>query len=188
MYPSHPSPAQPARIPVWKKQHLRELLAALDVPDCDCPLEREHVCPGDCDPDAYCTCCLAECHCRPKLYQPPCWHVRQTAAHALSVQEWAALLLICGFDDYRERPLPIALALVPPGPARARAGTRPEEDGVLMKRARLDEALWHPADVTSEDFARIGRHASRGRNGAVIAGELCAEAESRKPIEVMRHG
>src|SRR5206468_1886992 len=49
-----------------------------------------------------------------------------------------------GVDDFNGR------APLPPCPTTALPGT-PEKLAVLMQRARLKQALWHPQDATLED-------------------------------------
>ncbi len=51
-----------------------------------------------------------------------------------------------GVDDFNGR------APLPPTPTSALPGT-PEKVAVLMERARLKQALWHPLDARLEDAA-----------------------------------
>ena len=94
---------------------------------------------------------------------PPCEHVRSAPDHGLSLDDWAALLCLAWPSRYAERPLPEQPTLVLSRAARV---------AVYRERCRQKRALRHPQDLDPLHVDHLSRRVGRGRNGAVLTGEL----------------
>ncbi|SRR5579871_4021321 len=131
-----------------ERDRLRRLLAALEVPDCTCPLDYACPCDESCEPGADCPCCRGGCGHPPKRNQPPCRHVLGKT-HELTIGEWAELLTAAWPKLYADRPAP---------PTPHRCLRRNARVAALARRAREGVALWHPADLKRNDprTPRIG--------------------------------
>lgn len=80
--------------------------------------------------------------------------------HALTVVEWAELLLLDQPKTYRERPEP-PCTIVFPGPKKIR---------LLRRRYRRKLALFSPLDLQANALERVGPEATRARNGQDVMG------------------
>jgi len=178
------APAACAPVHGAELDELRTILARLEVPDCDCPLDLSCPCGESCTGQAALDCphCRGECDCPPALYQPPCRHVLQ-AAHGLSIERWHRLQLQLepGPDDppppagsdpngrqrrrwwrwqnssYRDPPPPWPpIVTLRPDARVARFG----------ERYALGQALWGADDLQPGELSpRLLRTVERLRNG-----------------------
>lgn len=174
-----------------------QVVAALEIPECSCPLVCTHRCDGECDPDAYCACCLGECECRPDDYQPPCPHVlaaeqspalrwwlrttlldidrelRPADEDTRALLLWGAvqqLLLQHDPKEYGDKPAPPVPLIAVSWDARVKE---------LTKRNTV-WGLWSDNDRLVADRLRLAQDLRRGRNGAVIPGGLRLEREVQR--------
>lgn len=126
-----------------ERDELRGLLAAIDVPDCGCPLDLSCPCGESCPPGADCPCCRGECDHPPSLFQPPCRHVLACTC-SLTLEEWAKLVAAA---DRAE----------PPEPAPALVLSREARVAVLARRHGRGEGLWSRHDLMPEDVDHLGQ-------------------------------
>lgn len=147
---------------------LGALLLSLDpVEGCRCPPLRRHTCAGECDPDAWCACCLGECGCPvlPPEDQPPCRHTRDAAArYAAERSRWTAqgeTLSEETFHDWWARKLRLYDPAGYDGPGeepdapRAPVLSRAARAARYAGRCAAGLRLWHPGDLTDGEAEKL---------------------------------
>ena len=146
-----------------KRKRDQKLCGKLDVPNCDCPVLLSCPCGEACIGEAAKSCkhCRGECDCPPRLYQPPCIHVRK-AIHYLTLEQWADFLseTFAGTQDHYEDP---------PTPERpGRAMTREARVELMAERVERGESLYHPDDlIGGKEDLKVEVEVQRLRNGAL---------------------
>lgn len=144
------------------------LLVRLEIPDrCACPPATRKPLPCSCD---------EPCDC-PVHLPPPCGHIL-ARDHALSLAEWAELLVLVLPEDYTEPPPPTAPAL---------ALTRAARQAVYAERLEGGRHLYHDRDLWRrqpvDDTLKTGCAAIRVMNGYLDPDQRLAVAGRVGPEE-----
>ncbi len=151
---------------------LQGLLAVIEaVPHCPtCRTPRAHDCAGDCDPDAYCACCLAECDCPPAAGHWWCAHLRGRAGR-VDIDLFGRLLLAADPGAYADRPAPTDVILTPDRAARVE---------LMRQRVASGRSPFGAGQVDVLGFERLALSVRRRRNGSDEQGELGTEEGVRR--------
>lgn len=184
------------------REELRQLLATLDVPDCDCPLDLACPCGEACRPGPspachacvlgpgvsgplvhptapapcaeHCEHCSGRCDCRPALFQPPCRHVLR-AAHTMPIEKWLRFMRLAYPEPQGPPPAP--------GSIEHRRWQRAKDWGYgEPDRAAVPTLMLRRA-------ARVATFALRRERGLALRHEqdLCADQVHPRVLRRVRH-
>ena len=134
------------------QSQLCALLAALEVPECDCLPAWGKTCG-----------CEGWCDCEEEPLPVRCEHVLTADQYfppELTVAEWATLLLLAMPGDYASRPSP---------PCRSIAMSRQARVEIYAEREASGFAIWHQDDLWRYDDAhplKVGVISKRGEDAA----------------------